>query len=51
MVAFIWPIVPQNLKIRLTTSPNGTKTKITINPFLTKIGIEHGSRDSFFLFS
>jgi len=41
----------QNLKIRLTTNPNGTTTELTTNPLLTKIRIEHGSRDSSFLFS
>jgi hypothetical protein len=44
------PPCPKNLKIKLTTNPNGTTTKLTTNPLLTKIGIEHGSQDSSFLF-
>jgi hypothetical protein len=45
------PLCPKSLKIRLTTNPNGTTTKLTTNPLLIKIGIEHGSHDSSFLFS
>jgi len=44
------PLCPKNLKIKPTTNPSGT-TKLTTNPLLIKIGIEHGSWDCSFFFS
>jgi hypothetical protein len=37
------PMCPQNLKTRLITNHNGIVMRPTINPLITKIGIEHGS--------
>jgi hypothetical protein len=44
------PLCPKNLKIRFITSPNGTAIKLTTSPLLTKTGVEHGFRNSSFLF-
>jgi hypothetical protein len=37
------PMCPQNLETRLITNHNGIIMRPTINPLITKIGIEHGS--------
>ncbi len=41
---------PQNLEIRLTTNLNGIVMRLTTNPIITEIGIEHGSQDPSFFF-